>query len=245
MLSYLKAVTPRSAQRAGAVIAVSEATKRDLVELYDLPPEKIHVVPHGVSTRFTPLGEPADEAIRLRYRLPAGPFILSVGTLQPRKNYLRLVRALAAMHHPAHLVIAGGTGWAYEKVRAEVERLGLWKQVTFAGFAGEADLPGLYRLASVFAYPALYEGFGLPVLEAMACGTAVVTSNVSSLPEAAGEAALLVDPLDERAIAHALDHLLGDEMLRARLVEKGLARAAEFTWERAARRTLEVYRSLL
>jgi glycosyltransferase involved in cell wall biosynthesis len=243
MLGFLRSVVPRSARRADAIIAVSEATRRDLIDCYRLPPDRIAVIPHGVSTRFSPVpadGEPGISALREKYRLPDDGFILTVGTLQPRKNHLRLVQALAAMKHAASLVIAGGSGWAYEAVRAEVSRLGLEQRVILAGFADDADLPVLYRAAAVFAYPALYEGFGLPVLEAMACGLPVVASNTSSLPEVAGDATLLVDPLDPAAIADALDRALGDSGLRADLAQRGLARAAEFTWVRAARRTWDL-----
>jgi glycosyltransferase involved in cell wall biosynthesis len=249
MLGYLKSAVPRSARRADAIIAVSEATRRDLVDRYGLPPEKISVIPHGVSSRFSPLSSlpsPPDEAgdIHASYHLPGEPFILTVGTLQPRKNHLRLVQALALMKHPASLVIVGGNGWSYEAVRAEVARLRLEDRVIFAGFARDADLPALYRAAAMFAYPALYEGFGLPILEAMACGVPVLTSTASSLPEVAGDAALLVDPLDPESIANGLGQLLDDGPLRAELIRKGLARASEFTWERCARSTWSLYQSL-
>jgi glycosyltransferase involved in cell wall biosynthesis len=245
MLGYLKSVVPRSARRADVVIAVSEATRQDIIACYGIAPEKVRVVPHGVSLRFTPSSEPISDELRAKYYLPDEPFILSVGTLQPRKNHLRLAKALALMRHPAPLVIVGGRGWAYDEVKEVVEKLSLVKRVIFAGFADDDDLPALYRSATVLAYPALFEGFGMPVLEAMACGTPVVTSNASSLPEAAGDAALLVDPLDEGAIAAALDRLLEEPALRSELVRKGLARAAEFTWDRAARQTFEIYEALL
>lgn len=244
MLKHLRSAVPRSARRADAVIAVSEATRQDLIELYGLPAGKVVVIPHGVSPRFSP-GPPLDPAGRARYRLPERDFILSLGTLQPRKNHLHLVQSLPHMKNPAPLVIAGGAGWAYDAVRAEVARLGLEDRVTFAGFAADDDLPGLVRSAAVFAYPALFEGFGMPILEAMACGVPVITSNVSSLPEAAGGAALLVDPLDPPAIAAALDRLLEDQSLRRDLVARGLARAAQMTWPRAAALTRAVYDRLL
>jgi glycosyltransferase involved in cell wall biosynthesis len=247
MLGYLQSVVPRSVWRADRVIAISDATRDDLIELYGTPPDKVIAVPLGVDARFGPDRDAdAESALRARLGIPPGPFVLTVGTMQPRKNHRRLVAAMARLHADAPVVIAGGTGWGYDDVRREVERLGVAERVVFAGFVDDGDLPDLYRAAAVFAYPALYEGFGLPVLEAMACGTPVVTSNVSSLPEVAGQdAALLVDPLDVDALAGALDRLLADGDLRARRRARGLARAAAFTWERAARETWAVYESLL
>jgi glycosyltransferase involved in cell wall biosynthesis len=168
--------------------------------------------------------------------------------LQPRKNYVRLIQAFSAVttRHPAlQLVIAGGKGWLYEAIFAEVQRLKLQERVVFPGFVADADLPALYSAARVLAYPSLYEGFGLPMLEAMACGTPVVTSTASCLPEVAGEAALCVPPTEVEALAHALEAAIGDEALRAELRLKGLARAKEFTWEKAARELVEQYRALL
>jgi glycosyltransferase involved in cell wall biosynthesis len=267
MLPFLRSAVPRSVRRADAIIAVSEATRRDLIELYEVKPEKITVIPHGVSPRFQPGVRPwnfrvssraepgAQEAfqenlrIRARYLIGSGQFILSVGTLQPRKNHLQLVRAFARLRPERgvtlKLVIAGGKGWAYDEIRAETDRLKLQDRVIFAGFVDDTDLPGLYRAASVFAYPALYEGFGLPVLEAMACGVPVLTSNTSSLPEVAGDAALLINPLDPTGMSRALSQMLGDASLRADLIKKGLARASEFTWARSAQMTWAVYDRLL
>jgi glycosyltransferase involved in cell wall biosynthesis len=188
------------------------------------------------------------EHVRDRYRLPDGPFILSVGTVQPRKNYGRLIESLARLretHPDLGLVIVGGRGWLEDPIYAALDAHGLRKAVVFTGFADDADLPALYSLARAVALPSLYEGFGLPVLEAMACGTPVVTSNVSSLPEVAGDAALLINPLDVDALTSALDRLLTDESLRGTLRERGFARAAAFTWERAAKQLLGVYSQML
>lgn len=246
MQRFLSTAVPRSVRRADHIIAVSEATEADLVELYNTPPEKIATIPHGVDPRFHPqgrLGEGA--AIRDRYSLPDGPLVLTVGTLQPRKNHLRLVQAMAQVREQATLVIAGGRGWAYEAVHAEIKRLKLTDRVILTGFVDDTDLPALYRTATVFAYPAMYEGFGLPALEAMASGVPVVAANSSSLPEVVGEVGLLVDPLDVDAIAIALDNLLGDAGLRAALRVKGIARAGRFTWARAAELVWEVYEAVL
>lgn len=247
MLRYLRTVVPRSVRRADCVIAPSEATRRDLIALYDTPPHKVRVIYQGVEERFTPQGDAGEvAALRARYGLPNRPIVLTVGTLQPRKNHLRLVQAFAQVADRAALVIAGGQGWGYEGVREEVRRLGLEGRVVFTGYVDDADLPALYRAATVFAYPALYEGFGLPVLEAMACGVPVVTASASSLPEVTGpEAALLVDPLDVDALAAALARLLDDADLRAALRERGIRRAALFSWQRAACETWALYREVL
>lgn len=247
MLDHLRRVVPRSALHADRVIAISAATRDDLHELYGVPVEKVVVTPLGVEERFNTHHTDGEETVlRERYGLPTGPFVLTVGTLQPRKNHGRLVEALARIDSPAGLVIAGGSGWAYDEVREAVEGLGLSQRVTFTGYVADDDLPALYRAATVFAYPALYEGFGLPVLEAMACGAPVVTSRKSSLPEVTGpEAALLVDPLDVDAIAAALERLLTDDALREDLRAKGIARARQFTWQATAAATWAVYEGLL
>ncbi len=250
MLGYLRQVVPRSVRRADCVIADSEATRRDLIDLYDTPPEKTRVVYPGVDARFNPHHTPSDQKVRARYGLPAGPLVLTVGTMQPRKNHPRLVAACAAafaqVREPTTLVIAGDKGWSDEIVYAEVERCGLAERVIFTGFVEDGDLPALYRAATLFVYPALYEGFGLPVLEAMACGAPVITSNVSSLPEVTGpEAALLIDPLDVEAMAGAIVKLLQDADLRETLRQRGIARAAEFPWARTADAVGNLYETLL
>jgi glycosyltransferase involved in cell wall biosynthesis len=244
---YLDRVVPRSVHRADHVLADSQATKEDLIALYGVDANKVSVLLSGVHERFCPVRDPAAlAAVRQRYGIGDGPFVLSVGTVQPRKNYERLIRALA--HLPdrnVHLVIAGGRGWLEGSIYSVVDSLKLRDRVHFVGFAEDADLPALYSAARCFAFPSLHEGFGLPVLEAMACGTPVVTSNVSSLVEVAGDATLLVDPLSVEQIAASLSSLLSDEDLRARLIERGLRQAAQFTWASAARELLEVYRSLI
>jgi glycosyltransferase involved in cell wall biosynthesis len=245
MLEYLRRVVPRSAQRADHIIAVSEATRRDLIELYHLPPEKITAIGHGVSGEWSPASGAEIGRIRQKYGIsPDADYILTVGTLQPRKNHLRLVQAFARLKGEARLVISGGEGWRYEGVREEMDRLKIGGRVIFTGRVEDSELRALYSGAAVMAYPALYEGFGLPVLEAMACGAPVLASNTSSLPEVLGSAGLLVDPLEVEALTAGIDRLLGDESLRRGLRSKGLARAAEFTWERAARATWEVYQKV-
>jgi glycosyltransferase involved in cell wall biosynthesis len=243
--AYLDAVVPRSARRADHVLADSQATKDDLTALYGLPPEKITVILSGVDAHFRRV---EDESVRARYKLGSRPYIFAVGTVQPRKNYIRLMGALAKLRADGWdgmLVIAGGKGWLDDPIYRALDDLGLRDHVHLIGFADDADLPALYSLAAVTAFPSLYEGFGLPIIESMACGTPVVTSNVSSMPEAAGDASLLIDPLDVEALAGALARLLTDEALRADLIRKGYAQARRFTWERSALELLAVYRRLL
>lgn len=240
LVRYLSRVVPESVARADRVLADSCATRADLVELLGTPPEKVEVLYSGVEARFQPEKEPGEaERLRARYGLDR-PYVLSVGTLQPRKNYVRLIRAFARL--PASgvvLVIAGARGWLYEEVLEEAERHR--ERVRVLGFVEEEDLPALYRGAALFVFPSLYEGFGLPVLEAMACGVPVVCSNASSLPEVAGDAALLVDPQDEEGLREAMERALGDEALRREMTARGLVRAARFTWEQAARQLLAAF----
>lgn len=247
--AYLDAVVPRSVRRATHVLADSQATKDDLIALYGTPAEKITVLVGGVQPEFQPVTDPARRAaVRRRYGIPDHPYIFSVGTVQPRKNYARLIAALAALgptYEDFHLVIAGGHGWLEGPIYQAVHDHGLEERVHFIGFAHDEDLPALYSEAVCLAYPSLYEGIGLPVLEAMACGTPVLTSAISSLPEVAGDAAILVDPYRVEAIAEGLRQLLGDATLRAELVARGLRQAARFTWEGAARQLLGIYRQML
>lgn len=268
LIPFLKRVVPESARAATHIVADSHATARDLVSLYGIAPDKITVIHSGVEPRFSPFsGSRYDvrrrEGVVKKYGLDGAPFILTVGTMQRRKNHLRLVQAFAKIvsreqeaigraprptSHaplPTNLVIAGGKGWLYEDVFAEVKRLGIEERVKFIGFVEDRDLPHLYRVASVFAFPSIHEGFGLPPLEAMACGVPVVTSNASSLPEVVGDAALQVDPLDVDGLAASLDKALHDEAYRAIAIEHGLLRAQQFTWDKAARQLLGVYDMML
>jgi glycosyltransferase involved in cell wall biosynthesis len=243
---YLERVVPRSVERADLVLADSAHTRSDLIELFSVPHDRVRVIYPGVDARFGPQPEP-DENARLRERYAIGdrPYVLSVGTLQPRKNYVRLIQAFArsraAKERDVRLLIAGGRGWLYEGILAEAEK---HDSVRLLGFVEDLDLPALYRAAALFVLPSLYEGFGLPVLEAMACGVPVVSSSSSSLPEVAGDAALLVEPLDVGALAEAITWALEDDDLRRGMVERGVVQAARYSWARSAAQLLGAIESL-
>lgn len=244
---FLTLMMPRFLQAADAVIAVSEWTKKDAIELYGLDEDKVSVIYEGVNPLFRPASQETISALRQKYGI-LNKFILSVGTIEPRKNLTSLVeayRSLKDQDPELQLVIAGKKGWLYEGFFRRLRELGLEDDVIFPGFISDEDLPPLYSAADLFVLPSLYEGFGLPVLEAMACGTPVITSNASSLPEVAGEAALLVDPHDIGALIRAARAVLDGEELRSELRAKGPKQAARFSWEKAARETLVVYTSLL
>ncbi len=246
MLRHLTTWVPRSVKRADHVIAVSEATRQDLIELYQTPPEKISVLYHGVTPDFRPVTDPDKLAtVHQKYGLEQAPFVLSVGTLQPRKNYQRLIQAFAQLDPTLALVIVGSQGWNYADIFNEVASRNLTGRVHFLGFVADADLPALYSAASLFVYPSLYEGFGLPALEAMACGTPVVASNQSALPEVVGEAGLLVDPQDVVAMAAAMSRLLNEPALHQRLAQAGRVRAASFTWDDMATKLLNLYQQMV
>ncbi len=238
----------RALRGAAEVIAVSEATRRDLLERYPVPAERVTVIPHGVDAGvFRPPTEDDVARVRARYGLD-GPYLLFVGGIEPRKNLPALVRAFARLGGDPRLVIAGSSvPWNPEGLEALQPVLDalpddVRRRITFTGYVSEANKVALYGGARGLVMPSLYEGFGLPVLEAMACGTPVLTSNVSALPEVAGQAALLVDPGDEEAIADGMRRLLEEEALRSSLAEAGRARAAGFDWDETARRTAAVLR---
>lgn len=238
-------LVPLVARAARRVLAPSESTRRDVIRLLGLDPGRVRVIPYAASEAFRPVPEgPARLATAYGVR---PPYFLYVGTIEPRKNLCRALRAFArvAPGLPDHqLVLVGDLGWKYAEVLAEARRPDLAGRVVLPGYVPEADLPLFYTHALAFVYPSLYEGFGFPVVEAMGCGAPVLTSRSSSLTEIAEGAALLVDPLDEAALAGAFSALAGDAGLRAELRAKGLARAAEFTWERTARETVEAYREV-
>ncbi len=243
--SYLRLFARISVRRARRVIAVSESTKRDLVETYGISPAKIDVVHNGVDGSFQPLPSDQVAAFRRQKGLP-DRFVLFVGTLEPRKNIVGLLDAYAKLPEGRPpLVLVGGKGWFYDEIFCRVEALGLNNEVRFAGFVPTEELPLWFNAADLFVYPSMYEGFGLPPLEAMACGTAVITSTTSSLPEVVGQAGQLVDPTDSDALAAAMSKVLGDRDLRREMEAAGLEQAAGFSWGEAARKTVDSYKRAL
>jgi glycosyltransferase involved in cell wall biosynthesis len=241
----MRVLVPAAARRSHRVMVDAASTKRDLQEHLGTPPGKVDVVPLGVSTRSV---EPADEAaLRARLQLDGRPIVLSVSAKRPHKNLVRLLEALAGIpvqRRPA-LVVPGYSTPHEEELRTRAAALGVAGDVVFPAWVSAPELEALYRAATLVVVPSLYEGFGLPVLEAMARGVPVASSNRSSLPEVAGDAALLFDPYDTAAIREAIERLLADEPERRRLRDAGLARVHEFTWERTAQLTRESYERAL
>jgi glycosyltransferase involved in cell wall biosynthesis len=216
-----------------------------LVQNYGLSPGKVDVVHNGVGSRFRPLPAAQVAAFRVEQGLPES-FILFLGTLEPRKNVTRLLEAYARLpESKPPLMLAGGKGWLYEDLLARREALGLTDQVHFVGYVPAEDLPLWYNAAELFAYPSLYEGFGLPPLEAMACGTPVISSASSSLPEVVGSAGLLVDPTDVEALATAMHRVISDKDLQAEMRNAGLEQARLFSWRQTALQTAGSYRRAL
>lgn len=245
LAEFLRTHVPRSVERADWILADSENTRQDLIELLHAPEDRVSVLYPGVEPRFCRVDEPQTlEAVRKKYALPKR-FVLCVGTVQPRKNYARLVEAFAQAAIPdLWLVVFGSKGWLYEDILAQAGKLGIGDKVLFPGFVDDADLPAAYSLAECLAFPSLYEGFGIPPLEAMACGTPVLSADNSSLPEAVGDAGLLLDALDTAAWADALRRITEDGELRETLIRRGFERASQFTWTRSGQTLLEVYRVL-
>jgi glycosyltransferase involved in cell wall biosynthesis len=248
-LLALRLLLPHVARRATAVITVSHHARQDLSRVLQLPAEKIHVIHEAAPDGFQPLVDPIERRqLRARYNLPEA-FVLFVGTIEPRKNLQRLIRAVAQLRQRGcgtRLVLVGPNGWLINgSLEKEIEALDLKEVVQNLGYVPQADLPGIYSLATVFAFPSLYEGFGLPPLEAMACGTPVLTSCNSAMAEICGEAAWLVDPQEEEAIADGLACLLKDADQRAHLRQLGLAQAQKYSWEQTAQETAVVYEKAL
>ncbi len=242
---YLNWTTRRHTRVAGHIIADSQATKDDLVHFYQAIPEQISVVYLGRDETLTPVKEvELIAAVKAKYNL-TGDYLLYLGTLQPRKNLVRLVdafqQAITSLRNESlKLVIAGRQGWLYADIFERVQHLGLADRVIFPGFIADADKPALLSGALAYVFPSLYEGFGLPVLEAMACGTPVLTSQVSSLPEVAGPAALLVDPHETAQITSGLIKLITNTHLRRRLIEQGFQQIQKFSWSQTATQVLEI-----
>lgn len=257
-LAILRALVPWSVRRARRVITVSQHARNEIADRYGIRREKIAVTYEAAADSFRPVeDEEGLRAVRHKYAIGDGPFVLALGNLQPRKNMRRLVEAFAGAmtyqsgspspplplpySHSPILVIAGKAQWRESEVVRAVAEAGLEDQVVFPGYVDEDDLPALYSAATVFVYPSLYEGFGLPPLEAMACGTPVISSNAASLPEVVGNAARMVDPTDSEDLSQALVDVLTNPGLRADLRVRGLHRASQFSWERCAAETLAVY----
>ncbi len=240
---YLNWSTRFNARCAAHLICDSKTTSADLATHCGVAEDKTTVVYPGIDPALEPVRSAQElQEVRSRYRLPP-TYLLFVGTYQPRKNLHRLLAAFAALRiqHPhVHLVLAGKPGWMYQALFDYSRELDLESHVHWTGYVPQADLPALYGAARAFVLPSLYEGFGLPVLEAMACGTPVICSRVSSLPEVAGDAALLINPHDSRDIEAAMSRVIEDETLHADLVQRGLRRARRFSWEACARATLQV-----
>ena len=246
----VRAALARVRRKADLALVPSLAVKGDVVQRLGLPEDRVVVTSEGCEPRFRPAGPASLGGVAARYGLPAR-YVLAVGTLEPRKNLTTLLHAFARLRQGGdvdpglQLVLAGARGWLDGPIFRTVRALGLEQTVRFPGFIDDDDLPAVYSGAALFVFPSLYEGFGLPLLEAMACGVPVITSNVASMPEVAGDAALLVDPRDAGGLAAAIARALRDRKLRARLRAAGLARAGQFSWETAARRTLDAYASLV
>ena len=237
---YLDLSTRWNARIAAHLLADSEATKADIVAHYGTPPEKITVAHPGRDETLAPVRDPAlIEAVKARYGI-VGDYFLYLGTLQPRKNLARLIAAFAALPPETVLVLAGKRGWLYEDLFAQVGRLSLEGHVLFPGYVPDEDKAALLSGAVAFVFPSLYEGFGLPVLEAQACGCPVITSTTSSPPEVAGDAALLVNPSDTEAITAAMQRIATDSGLRKTLIERGFVNVRRFSWAACARSVLSI-----
>lgn len=241
---YFRLFLRYSLKKADHIITVSETVKHDILKRYKIDPRKISVTHLGVSPLFCPC---SDEIVLKTYRIP-GKYFLFVGNIEPKKNLIRLLKAFQFLvegyGRNEYLVIAGQNGWKYGEVYKTVKQLGLENRIVFTGYVPETDLPALYSMAEVFVFPSLYEGFGIPPLEAMACGTAVVASDRGALPEVTGGNCLLADPLNPAEIASKIYCLQTDSELKQEMIEKGRQWVKQFTWERTAEKTLAVYQSV-
>ena len=246
-LEYLRKFVPDSLERANQILAISQATKDAIVEEFETDPGKIRVTQLACDPAFfEPVGEEQIRRIKDKYEIE-GDYFLAVGTLEPRKNLKNLLMALAGMRKSTtdQLVVVGGQGWLFDETQELIRKLGLGSRVVFTNYAPQSELPALYAGAKLFVFPSFYEGFGIPVLEAMAAGTPVICSNTSSLPEVGGGAALYFDPADVKGLRLALERALADDALRERLAEAGREQAAKFSWEATAEKTLIAYKKAL
>jgi glycosyltransferase involved in cell wall biosynthesis len=247
-LPYLDNNLYRAVSKADKLIAISNSTKEDLIKYFDVPTNKISVVYGGYDKIYHPIYDHNElERIRSHYQLPQ-KFILSVGTVEPRKNLSLLLKAYsrlpAGFKKEIKLVLVGKKGWINQTFFEEIKELGIAGDITFTGFVPTEELPYIYNLADLFVYPSFYEGFGLPVLEAMACGTPVIVSNRSSLPEVVGDAGRLIDPEDYYELQTAIQQIYRDQSSREQMKNKGIEQAKKFSWEKCARETLLAYQQV-
>lgn len=245
---YLQYSMARAAGKSDFIITVSENSKQDILRIFNLKEEKVKVIYNGISENFKPINdESLLYSIRQKYGFP-DKIILYIGTLQPRKNVDTLIRSYYRLRKEKkiehQLVIAGRKGWLVKELIKLVDELRLSKDVVFTGYIPDKDLPSLYNLADIFVYPSSYEGFGLSVLEAMACGTPVITTNISSLPEVVSDAGMLLNSINEDELADAMWTLISNDSLRQDYSQKGIIQAKKFSWKRAAEETLQLYTSL-
>jgi glycosyltransferase involved in cell wall biosynthesis len=246
---YWQKWLPACVRNSDMTIAISEKTRSDMVRLLGIPEEKIKVIYEAAAENFVPVKDGAEfERVRERYSLP-GNFMLNVGTVEPRKNLPLLLEAFSGYLDRSgselELVISGKKDWGYDRVIAKIEELGLGSKVKFTDYVEDRDMAALYSLAKFFVFPSLYEGFGLPVLEAMACGRPVICSNSSSLPEVAGEAAVLVDPSDVKEMERAIERFDIDARAREDFSSRAALQAAKFSWKKTADKTVDAYKEVL
>jgi glycosyltransferase involved in cell wall biosynthesis len=242
---YLTSQTRRSCRQARHVVAISNSGKEDVHRLFGVPLDQISVILPGVDPRYYPRSEEEIAEFRARKNLPSR-YILHVGTLQPRKSIPTLIKAFAQLDRSdLDLVLVGGKGWAYEEIFAMVRELDILERVHFTGYVPDGELPLWYNAAALLVFPSVYEGFGLPVAEAMACGTPVIAADTSAIPEAAGAAARLFEAQDAAGLSDHIEAVLDDPNLTATMRENGLQQARQFTWERAGRAMTNVYRKVL
>ncbi len=248
LVDYLNRVVPWSVERATHILADSRSTRQDLLAKWRVPAEKVTVLYSGVSEHFRPIKDDVlIKATRQKYGLDERPYILAVGTVQPRKNYQMLIRAFrpVAVGLPHNLVFIGAKGWLNEPLKLEIKRQGLSERIKFTGFVADDDLPALYCGASLLAFPSLYEGFGLPIVEAMACGLPCLISDASSLPEVGGQAAILLSPSSDVIWSETMIEVLTDTAKQSQMGKDGIEQARLFSWKKAASELLQIYQLLL